>query len=781
MKRLLISLTILGVLLGGAFAPVPVYAIDNGVTGVPGTSPIPTRTAAQQAEAQVRNSSTQEDTSCWDDLGKCIGDGIVDALSGLASSALSFSLDVIIQVLGFVASIFFRISQFLLWLSALLLDTTIKYLVLGMGKFVSGPNASALHVAWQAIRDLINLAIIGGFVVVGIGTILQTGQYHANKFLSKLIIAAFLVNFSYFFAGAMIDASNFVTAKVYESRIFQSACIVGDVTLAGSEVPGTRVSTSDLCQISDAFMVSTKLGTLQDLQTMSIQLSGGDNNFTMLVLTLFGTVLLLVAGFVFFATALLLIARFVVLVLLLVTSPVGIAGSEIPFMGGLSSTWWKEFTSQVLFAPVYMILLSISFIVIKGISAQLNSEGNGIRSLSAVASTNASDASSAIPLILAYTVAVAFMWLALTTARSMSSSQNFKGVYDFMNKNFGHLYGDAADSMVFAPVSGMYDATLGQILGRLPGTKQLDRSISSGIRGFSKDAFGARGTYAERKKMDLEADKARRETRGSITKGLGATVNALRNIAGVKTTEETLKAEMEERAKEFGKLMANTSRTADEEAKFRAMVQALSAEQLAQMSRSDLKKIVGMLTDKQIEDFMKSDKITRANKDGLFDERFKSLDAAVNSGNQDEMVKILKEMSETEAKLYYQQRRQMLNDKKMNDRFIQSLNGKQSDAIHGSYGTKEEKKAHNEMRLGVKTNDDGSKSYSVVGNAGKLSERELDELPHGEFIKVIGEVAPSVTKRRIEKAKTPTEQKELMAAATAAGVNVGVGPGSIAS
>jgi len=631
------------------------------------------------------------------------------------------------------------------------------------------------------------LAIVGGFIAVGISTILQIAQYNASKFLSRLIIAALLVNFSFFFAGAMIDAANFVTVKIYESKIFQSACIDGGATNVsinvGNGFDGYTNIGGNICTISDAFMVSTKLGTLEDLNKLSQGGStDGDYNLKFLVLAIFGSVLFFVAGFVFFTAGILLIGRFVALILLLVTSPLGIAGTQIPYIDKYAGKWWNEFTSQVLFAPIYMILIAISFQVIKGTTAFLQQKSGGDASLASIGSGNFNyTIESAMPLVLSFFIAVSFMWTALKIAQQMSKSEYFGDVYGFLNKSFGGFYGNRMND-VFAPIAGVYDVTLGKLLNASYIGKPLDRAIGSNLRNVG-GGFGATGTYKQRSDAASKANDARLKERATIAKGIAYAANALGMSSG-----KALEEEQRRRNKELADLIKN-NKNGENDAEIRRQLEGKSLEQIATIVGGDMSKVAHLLSDKQLEEFMKSDKVLQKDKEKVFDARFGALNKAIDSGNDQEVKKILSEMSETEAKLYYTQRRQFFQDKKNADkfeRFANSLNAKQADAVHNDPGmSKDEKRTLSDTRLGVVRNPDGTvksvNSDRVSANAGKLSERELNELPHEEFVKVIPKVKPSVVRKRIENAKTPKEEQDLRAAAKAAGLAVEANPGAIAN
>jgi len=69
-------------------------------------------------------------------------------------------------------------------------------------------GSDAVKLGWPIVRDLANMIIVLGFVVVGIATSLRIESYGAKKLLPKLIIVALLINFSLLFCGIFIDASN---------------------------------------------------------------------------------------------------------------------------------------------------------------------------------------------------------------------------------------------------------------------------------------------------------------------------------------------------------------------------------------------------------------------------------------------------------------------------------------------------------------------------------------------------------------------------------------------
>lgn len=386
-------------------------------------------------------------------------------------SVLTFDVDAVWCMITYVVMVVYWIVSAFLWLAAVLYDTVIRLLVVEMGQYV---HTDVVQAAWKIIRNLVNLGIIAGFVAVGISTILQTG-YKADQWLAKLIIAALLVNFSFFFAGAMIDASNFVASAIYEEQILKGLC---DGSLPTACV-GSYASPST------AILALLKLGSVENLKAFAmddsstLRTADGSQASPALKYVLLGLVgigLMVGLMIIFFVTAFLLISRFVALILLLITSPIGIAGINIPYISEkIAGKWWGEFTSQVLFAPVYLLLLAISLSLARVLSLVQASSASGVSRVPQgfweIASGDAGLARDAIILIVQYIVVVVFMYLSLSIARSMSKeATQFKPVYDW--------------------VGGIGRNTVGRMANRfrgIPGMGILAKQDFGGDRPYYKD------------------------------------------------------------------------------------------------------------------------------------------------------------------------------------------------------------------------------------------------------------------------------------------------------
>jgi len=72
-------------------------------------------------------------------------------------------------------------------------------------------NFSPVKQIWKTSRDLANLGIILGFVIMALTTILKIEKYSWEKILWRLVLVALLINFSLVICGIFVDISNFLT------------------------------------------------------------------------------------------------------------------------------------------------------------------------------------------------------------------------------------------------------------------------------------------------------------------------------------------------------------------------------------------------------------------------------------------------------------------------------------------------------------------------------------------------------------------------------------------
>ncbi len=355
--------------------------------------------------------------------------------------------------LRLVAAVIFFVTEILIWallgllaIISWLFDAITSEFVMGMGKYITSTDANAIRGAWVMIRDLANIGIIGGLVAIAIGTIIGSEKNGIQKNLARLLIGALLINFSYFFAGAIIDFSNYVARESYYSILGNcphnsvvntfgcgpasqliSAIQLSKFTSGASAATAANTGNA-AAQIGGAGSQQAPVGHDNHSQSESISIS------RLTTYNVMEMIFIILLSFVFLSAISLLVARFVALVFLLITSPIGIAGMAVPLLKQYSDEWWKALWSQTMFAPVFFVLLSIAINIIRQFAGTFQAGATAVAAAGG-------GVQSTIGIIAMFTIAIGFVWAALSTAQSMSKEAT----------RFGALYKAAETGLGWVP------------------------------------------------------------------------------------------------------------------------------------------------------------------------------------------------------------------------------------------------------------------------------------------------------------------------------------------
>ncbi len=566
-------------------------------------------------------------------------------------------------ILSWIAWIAFYFARFLLWIGATLLDNVMVYLVFEMGSLINLENG--VRVAWALLRDLANVLLIAGFVMVGFSTILQVANYAADKLLVRLIISALLVNFSFFFAGAVIDASNYLATEVYKSNTTQEFCKDKEgLSLAGEFI--NVVTYSNLCSVSSQVMNDLKIGTWAEIKDLA-----GDSNKALAVIGFMGAIFAAILGFIFFSMAILLISRFVALTILLITSPIGIAGSGLPYIGDWAKKWQDAFVPQALFAPIFFVLLALALTLIKSLSSVL---GTGDATYSTIASGEQSAALEVIPLMMFFAISIGFLYAALSISQSLSKrGGDFMGinkVYEKLNGKLGGIYGNAyqgtfgrATQGAQRAVSFAYDKTAGR-LAKVPLIGGLATTVGTAITPSRKSKpFGATQTVDELTKSQQEYYKNTKRS---------ADDNAINKLWRYNSPDEK-----------------------------KAKVHRMSKEALESADKSFVMKNAKHFTDQQLEIIKNRKDITEKDLAQIVGARQAPIIAELDkdaSANLTEIAKHLGEMSDVELQMLFATNEKLRYDR----RILMSLKKPQFDTVTANrelYKTPEEAKKAAGVRM----------------------------------------------------------------------------------
>ena len=266
-------------------------------------------------------------------------------------------------LLNTIGLMFLTVGGAVLELAGLLFDTLIQAVITGFGSTLQTLGIiGAITTGWDAMRDLSNILIIGMFVFIAISTILGSKEYGYKKLVSRVLIIAVLMNFSLLFTKLIIDASNFTAYQFYKQITGGSQTTTNSGTCATSDIACAFMQPMGITSIYGAWQTGGA-GTVVG----KANVKANDDGWTALLAGMIGGILLVVVGLVLFYGVILIGARAVVLVVLMLTSSVAFATYLIPNFAESPygwKGWWKALINCAIFAPLLMLFLSISLLIL---------------------------------------------------------------------------------------------------------------------------------------------------------------------------------------------------------------------------------------------------------------------------------------------------------------------------------------------------------------------------------------------------------------------------------
>ncbi len=278
------------------------------------------------------------------------------------------------KVLAYLGYLWLIICSYILWFATIAFNFGIS-LTLNIKSFA---DSSGVKEAWIVIRDICNLLFLFAMIYMAITTIVDYGGGY-QKLLKPLIIAALFINFSYLIAGVVIDASNIIAVGFYDAIAGgTSPVLLKDVSYDKILRTLTLPDENGAYQNTIGNTIFEKLGIPSitanpENKALNRNLNPGDDITTdagfvaysatltsVIVRTVFGSLLMLIAAFVFFYAAILFLIRTVTLLYLLALAPMAFAGDILPTLASQSKDWWSNLINQSFFAPFFLLVLYVS-------------------------------------------------------------------------------------------------------------------------------------------------------------------------------------------------------------------------------------------------------------------------------------------------------------------------------------------------------------------------------------------------------------------------------------
>lgn len=255
--------------------------------------------------------------------------------------------------------------------------------------------------SWAAVRDLANMIFIFLLVYLAVTVILQAETQGTMKMLAGIIIAALLINFSFFFTRLVIDGGNILATQFYNAipaPTLNSSGATGTGTVGAVQSAASSLSSNgnvkDLTRgIMDVVGVQSILGS-GSFARFSQQ---GANEFTKIITLVFVyiavAIILAMLAFTFIAVGVKFLVRIVVLWLAIIASPLAFVFGAMYKKGSADrfnvlSRWGKALIEYAFYPAVFLFI----FWIINFFATQL--AGNGASSILANALNDAGSAAT---------------------------------------------------------------------------------------------------------------------------------------------------------------------------------------------------------------------------------------------------------------------------------------------------------------------------------------------------------------------------------------------------
>lgn len=332
-------------------------------------------TAAQVATGNPNNGDTGGKNFCSDIS------TVTEAPKKIGCYVIYSIMEVVLQTLAVLVKI-----------SSYMFDTVMQKFVLQISTLfqeASGVDKAYIYGAWSVIRDLANIAAFFGAIYTGFRYITGSDSLDFKKAVTKLILYAILVNFSFPIAKFLIDISNVISLQIY-----------GGIT--NYTTGNNSLSDEILKKMGAISLLINDVGSAKSVFP-------GFSSFSVMFLAI---IYLFCIFFVFIYAAITIAIRSFVLLACVIFSPLMFLNFAFPKLTEMHEKWRENFFGQLVFAPVLMIGLWLSFILLAAATT-------GVDAASTLGSSNVL-AAPELNKIISMTLAIISLFLAVKMSSSVA-------------------------------------------------------------------------------------------------------------------------------------------------------------------------------------------------------------------------------------------------------------------------------------------------------------------------------------------------------------------------
>jgi hypothetical protein len=208
-----------------------------------------------------------------------------------------------------------------------------------------GPAKTSIYGAWSVMRNFANVAFVIAFMIIIFSQLTSFGlnNYGIKKMLPRLIVAAILVNVSFWICAIAVDISNILGASL--NGLFDAIPATGDGAKAQ---PGFDLN--DPAVTGDGWQ-----------GIVGFVLAGGIVTGIALYVTLSALLPALLAALVAIATVFIVLTiRQALIILLIVVSPLAFVAYLLPNTESLYKKWLGLFKTLLLMFPIIAVIFGAS-------------------------------------------------------------------------------------------------------------------------------------------------------------------------------------------------------------------------------------------------------------------------------------------------------------------------------------------------------------------------------------------------------------------------------------
>lgn len=346
--------------------------------------------------------------------------------------------------------------------------------------------------------QIANLGFVVSIIYVAFATITKFNDYTIKEFLTHLVFAAVLINFSFAMAGTIMDVSN----------------VVGNYFLAKSIPDGKLEGFSE--QMANAFNLGRVAQVKPDTNVgLEDNLSSVGRTFLNVIfsmgISIFVSIIILLT---FIGIAGMMLARYVAMVILLTCMPVIWLAYMSPFpqVKSYFSKWWGYFLQWIYFYPITAFFLYLALLTATTTTAGLS---NSVDATNAAQETTRNILNEfGLTGIIDAVVKAAFFMVALymgSKAGGGFMTTTFNWAKGAKNKMIGAYKGAgiaATKPLTYVPARLLKNYAKGEnatgFAGRLnrfasfiPGIGSLNKAITTGIQKGQEAGIIAKGSTAQ--------------------------------------------------------------------------------------------------------------------------------------------------------------------------------------------------------------------------------------------------------------------------------------------